>query len=91
MAEILIKSQHQSAPKDVPNAPKQSILRQLHNRVVGVKHMNGLPVQEIGVMTDNFTLGVSQAMLEEARETRVGKFLLELLAAMTMLVDRTAR
>ena len=83
MVELLIKPQHQSAPKDQAPAPKQSILRQLHNKVVGIKHHNGLPIQEVGVLTDNFALGLSQAMLEEARETRVGRFLLELLGAVS--------
>src|SRR3990167_9812656 len=81
MAEILISSRHQSAPKDAAPKPTQSILRQLHNRVIGVKHHNGLPVKEVNVLTDNFTLGLSQAMLEEARDTRAGRFLLELLGA----------
>ena len=83
MTELLIPSRHQSAPKDVPNAPNQSILRQLHNRVVGVRHHAGLPVKEVNVLTDNFALGLSQALLEEARETRAGRFLLELLGAVS--------
>ena len=76
MPEILIPSSKDAAPK-----PNQSILRQLHNKVIGVRHHNGLPVKEVNVLTDNFTLGLSQTLLEEARETRAGKFLLELLGA----------
>ena len=81
MTELLIPSRHQSAPKDAASKPNQSILRQLHNKVIGVTHHAGLPVKEVNVLTDNFTLGLSQALLEEARETRAGKFLLELLGA----------
>jgi hypothetical protein len=81
MSEIFIPSRHQSAPKDAAPKPSQSILRQLHNRVVGVKHHAGLPVKEVNVLTDNFVLGLSQSLLEEARETRAGRFLLELLGA----------
>ena len=81
MSEIFIPSKHQSAPKDAASKPNQSILRQLHNKVIGVTHHAGLPVKEVNVLTDNFTLGLSQALLEEARETRAGKFLLELLGA----------
>jgi len=81
MSEIFIPSKHQSAPKDAASKPNQSILRQLHNKVIGVTHHAGLPVHEVGVLTDSFAMGLSQAVLEEARETRAGKFLLELLAA----------
>lgn len=81
MSNIFIPPKHQSAPKGSLPPPKQSILRQLHNRVVGVHHVNGAAVQNVNVLTDNFTMGLSQAVLEEARETRAGRFLLELLAA----------
>ena len=81
MSEVIIPSRHQSAPKDAASKPNQSILRQLHNRVVGVKHHAGVPVKEVNVLTDNFTLGLSQTLLEEARDSRAGRFLLELLAA----------
>ena len=81
MTEIIIPSRHQSAPHGEPPHAKQSLLRELHNKVIGVRHHAGLPVKEVNVLTDNFALGLSQALLEEARETRAGKFLLELLGA----------
>ncbi len=62
-------------------APKLSLLRQLHNKVYGVHHLKGQAIKNVNVLTENFTMGLSQALLEEARETRAGRFLLELLGA----------
>lgn len=74
MPEVWIPAHHQAAPK-------RSILTNLANKVVGVKHHKGQAVKDPGVLTENFTLGLSQAMLEEARGTRHGRLLLELLRA----------
>lgn len=79
MSNIIISDQHKAVPKE--QAPKESYLRQAHNRVVGVKHLNGQAVQDKSVLTENFSLGLSEALLEECQETRAGKFLIELLAA----------
>ena len=76
---IHIPDKHKAIPKE--QAPKESMLRQLHNRVVGVKHLNGQAVKDKSVLTENFSLGLSEALMEECQETRAGKFLIELLAA----------
>ena len=79
MSEVIIKPQHQSAPKSVHIAPPQSELRKAANRVVGVKYHNGMPVKELNVLTEKFDFGLSPAMLAEARDTRAGRFLLRIL------------
>jgi len=83
MSEVVIPTRHQSAPQGEPPHAKQSLLRELHNRVIGIRHHQGAPVKEGNVLTDSFVLGLSQAILEEARDTRAGHFLLELLGAVS--------
>ena len=68
-------------PRHPAQPAKRSILTNLHNKVLGVKQHHGQAVRDKDVLTDKFTLGISQAMLEEARTTRAGRFLLELLGA----------
>ena len=78
MSHIIISPKHQSAPKAAA-APPQSELRKAHNKVVGVKYLNGRPVRELHVLTEKFAFGLSQALLEECRDSRPGRFLLQLL------------
>lgn len=79
MTHIWIPTKHQSAAKTP--TPHQSGLRKAYNKVMGVKHVNGQPVHQKHVMTENFSMGLSQSLLEEAQESRAGRFLLELLGA----------
>lgn len=81
MTSIFIPTKHQSAPRGSRPAAPQSQLRELHNRVVGVHNVNGVAQQNLNVLTENFDMGLSQELLDEARATRAGKFLLELLGA----------
>lgn len=79
MTHIWIPSKHQSAKNGFPKAPPQSELRKAHNKIVGVKHHNGQVVKDVDVLTEKFSFGLSPALLAEARESRPGKFLLQLL------------
>lgn len=95
---IFIPGKHQAAKAN--GAPLQSELRKAANKVFGVKHENGVATQEHGVLTEKFSFGLSQALLEECHSSRPGKFLLELLSTVAyagnqnrpvMLVGRKVR
>ena len=78
---VWIPSKHQSAKQgemQLPSPP-QSELRKAANKVYGVKYQNGKLAKELHVVTEKFSFGLSEKLLEEARGTRHGKFLLDLL------------
>ena len=90
MPDILIPSRHQSAPHGEPPHATQSLLRELHNKVVGIRYHRGLPVQEMSVLTASWCSGLDQGLLDEAFALRqsahgkrrgIARLLLELLGA----------
>ena len=83
MAEIIVPGRPQPVPKP-------SLLRQLHNRVVGVRHHDGEMVKEVSVLTTAMVYGIDQGLLDEAfslkhssvaKRRGIAKLFLQLLGA----------